>query len=138
MPEHQLNYALALVDCPDPERRDPQAAIAAVRDQAMEPLYPLAGAVIEAVAKVRLEDWQGAHEALGRLDPHTEFLVLTPQCLHFLRALIYQKLGQTTTARECHARGLEAWSMTIGTDGAAWQRSDVQRWRTAAEQALGL
>jgi hypothetical protein len=27
--EHQLNYALALVDCPEPERRDPPAAIAA-------------------------------------------------------------------------------------------------------------
>ena len=138
IPEHQLNYALALADCPDPERRDPQAAIAAVRDPAAEPVYALAGVLIEVIAKVRLEDWQGAHEALGRFDTKTEFLVVTPLCLHFLRALIYQKLGQHDVARECHARGLEGWALVVGTDGAAWQHSDVQRWRTAAEAAMGL
>jgi tetratricopeptide (TPR) repeat protein len=138
IPEHQLNYALALVDCPDPERRDPQAAITAVRDPAAEPIYALAGAVIEVIARVRLEDWQGAHAALGKFDTKTEFLVVTPLCLHFLRALIYQKLGQHDAARECHARGLESWAIVVGTDDAAWKRSDVQRWRTAAEQAMGL
>ena len=129
---------MALADHPDPTRRDPQAAIAVVRDNGLEPLYPLAGAVIDAVARVRLEDWQGALDALGRLDPHSEFLVMTPQALHFLRALVYQKLGQATTARECHARGMEAWKLVVGTDDAAWQHSDVRRWRTAAEQAMGL
>jgi len=137
IPEHQLNYALALVDCPDPERRDPAAAIAAVRDPALEPLYSRAGALIEAVAKVRLEDWPGAHAALGRFDVKSDFLVLTPLSLHFLRALIYQKLGQLDAARECHARGIEGWTLVVGTDDAAWQRSDVQRWRTAAEAAMG-
>jgi tetratricopeptide (TPR) repeat protein len=138
VPEHQLNYALALVDCPDMERRDPQAAIDAVRDPALEPLYAQAGALIEAIAKVRLDDWQGAHAALAKFDTKTELLVLTPQGLHFLRALIYQKLGQRDAARECHARGLEAWALAVGTDDAAWKQSDVQRWRTAAEQAMGL
>jgi serine/threonine-protein kinase len=138
IPEHQLNYALALADCPDPERRDPQAAIDAVRDPAAEPIYSPAGAVIEAIARVRLEDWQGAHEALGKFDTRTEFLVVTPLCLHFLRALIHQKLGHHDVARECHARGLEGWAVVVGTDAAAWQHSDVQRWRTAAEAAMGL
>jgi len=138
IPEHQLNYAFALVDCPDPERRDPRAAIAAVRDPALEPLYPAAGALIEAVARVRLEDWQGAHDALGHLDPRTEILVLTPQCLPFLRALLWQKLGNPDAARECHARGLEAFQVVVGADDAAWQHSDVQRWRIAAERAMGL
>ena len=138
IPEHQLNYALALVDCPDPERRDPQAAIAAVRDPAAEPIYALAGVLIEVIARVRLEDWQGALDALAKFDTKTEFLVLTPLCLHFLRALIYQKLGRHDAARECHARGLEGWALIVGTDDAAWKHSDVQRWRTAAEQAMGL
>lgn len=138
VPEHQLNYAMALIDCPDPERRDPAAAIAAVRDPALEPLYTQAGAVLEAIARVRLADWQGAFDALARHDVKTEFLVLTPQAVHFLRALIYHHLGRTDAARECHARGVEAWSLVAGSDHTAWQHSDVQRWRTAAEQAMGL
>jgi serine/threonine-protein kinase len=138
VPEHQLNYAFALVDCPDPERRDPAAAIAAVRDPALEPLYTQAGALIETVARVRLADWQGAHDALARHDTKTEMLVLTPQGVHFLRALIHHHLGRADAARECHARGVEAWDLVAGSDAAAWQHSDVQRWRTAAEQAMGL
>ena len=90
------------------------------------------------IARVRLEDWQGADEALARFDTRTEFLVVTPLCLHFLRALIHQELGRHEAARECYARGLEGWLQVVGTDDAAWKHSDVQRWRTAAERAMGL
>lgn len=137
-PNHVLNYGMALVDCQDPDRRDPELAIRTVRDPAFAEVYAGAGAVVEAIARVRLEDWQGAHEALGRYDARSEYLVLTPLCFPFLRALIHQKLGQRDTARECYARGLEGWHVLVGSDDAAWQRSDAKRWRTAAELAMGI
>ena len=137
VPEHQLSYAQALADCPDPERRDPRTAITTVTDPALSELYPPAGSLIEGLAKVRLEDWQGAHEALQRFVPSGDILVVTPQAVPFLRALIHQKLGHAEAARECFARGLEDWTQLVGDDQQAWKDSDVQRWRTAAEAAMG-
>lgn len=107
-------------------------------DPAAEPVYTMAGVLIEAIAHVRLADWPAADAALARFDTKTELLVLTPLALHFLRALIDQQLGRTEAARECHARGLEGWALVVGSDDAAWRLSDVQRWRTAAERAMGL
>ena len=137
VPEHQLSYAQALADCPDPDRRDPRTAITTVTDPALSVLYPPAGSLIEVLARVRLEDWQGAHEALQRFVPSGDILVVTPQAVPFLRALIHQKLGHAEAARECLARGLEDWTQLVGDDQEAWQDSDVRRWRTAAEAAMG-
>lgn len=137
VPEHQLSYAQALADCPDPARRDPRTAIATVTDPALNGLYPPAGSLIEVIARVRLEEWQAAHEALQRFVQSGDILVVTPQSVPFLRALIHQKLGHAEAARECLARGLEDWTQLVGDDQQAWQDSDLQRWRAAAEAAMG-
>lgn len=135
-PGQAINYCMALADCPDPARRDPELAVRTIKDPAFAEEYSRAGALIEAIAKVRLEDWQGALDALGRFDVKTDYLILTPLCLPFLRALLHQKLGRPETARECYERGLEGWDTLVGDDATAWRDSDVQRWRTAAEAAL--
>jgi eukaryotic-like serine/threonine-protein kinase len=133
-----LNYCLALADAPDGERRNPELAIARVRDETFAEVYAKVGSVIEAIARVHLEDYQGALEALQHFDPKSDYLILTPLAFPFLRALIYARLGQQGTARECYARGMEGWSQLVGNEEAGWERSDIKRWRTAAEQALGL
>jgi serine/threonine-protein kinase len=134
--EEALNYALALADHPDPTKRDLELAIRTVRDPAFAETYEKAGALIEAVARTHLGDFRAAQDALARFDAKSEYLVLTPLSLPFLRAVIYAGLGQRDTARECYARGAEGWDQLIGSDAAAWARSDVARWRAAAEQAL--
>ena len=133
-----LNYCVVLADAPDAERRNPELAIARVRDPQFAEVYQKAGAVVETLAKVHLQDYQGALEALQQFDPKSDYLVLSPLVFPFLRALIYARLGQQGTARECYARGMEGWSQLVGNEEGGWERSDVKRWRTAAEQALGL
>ena len=137
-PEYALSYCLSLVDHPDADHRDPALVVRTVRDPAFADIYAKAGVLVECVAKVRMEDWQGAREALAKYTSKSDYLVLTPLCLDFLRALIYQQLGQQDTARECYARGIEGWDQLVGNDGGAWERSDVMRWRRAAEQAMGI
>ncbi len=102
----------------------------------------LAGAdfeyVVEMITRVRLEDWQGALEALGDRFTPPSALFLTPAAFDFARALIHARLGQEEAARECHARGAAAAKPLFGADPARWERSDVMRWRRQAEAALGM
>jgi hypothetical protein len=104
----------------------------------MSGVHAKAGSLLEAMAKTRLGDWAGANEALAQYVPNGDFLVLTPLAQEFLRAVIYAHTDRLDAARECHRRGLAGFAELMGSDPAAWERSDVIRWRHAAEQALGL
>jgi len=131
-----LGVALALADHPDAALRDPAKAIEIVRDPAFAPDYPRAGALIECIAHVHLGEWVAAEQALGQFDLNTEYLLLTPGCLTFVRAVIHAGAGRDAAARECLARGLEVFADLVGADEPTWARSDLARWRDLARRAV--
>ena len=127
-------YAWALVDHSDPRQREPELVLDVIASA------PDLGAnhIIEAVARIRLQDWEGALAALhGHYGP-SSFLVITPGALDFIRALIYAELGQATAARDTYDRAMAGWDALTGGQPEAWERSDVMHWRRAAESVLGL
>ncbi len=126
----------ALLDHPDPKQRDPELVLRSLQGIAA----PYSGEswffVVEAVANVRAEDWPGALAAMeGHYQP-PDVLLLTPMAYDFLRSLIYSKLGRDGEARECYTRGMAEWNDETGGNPSAWERSDVMRWRRAAEAVL--
>ena len=125
----------ALLAHPDPAKRDPSYVL-----RVLEELRGLAGSdcewVVETVARVRLEDWEGALAAIGGHYSAPSTLLVTPGAIEFLRTLALAKLGRLDAARECYARAMVAWKELTGGDEAAWERSDVMRWRREAEAAL--
>jgi serine/threonine-protein kinase len=129
-------YLLALLDHPDPLQRDPELVLSTLTENGV-----LAAGVewrwaIEALAKVEREDWPGAMAALeGHFSP-PGWLILTPGAYDFLRALVESHVGREDAARESYARGMAAWNGLAGSNSAAWEHSDVMRWRRAAEAAL--
>jgi tetratricopeptide (TPR) repeat protein len=129
-------YMCALLDHPDPAQRDPMLVLRTLTENSL-PLTDVEWRwAIEAVAKARSEDWPGALAAIeGHFSP-TALLILTPGAYDFLRALIYSHVGREDAARECYARGMATWNGLIGSNPAAWERSDVMRWRREAEAAL--
>ncbi|MFY9342020.1 MAG: tetratricopeptide repeat protein, partial [Planctomycetota bacterium] len=131
-----MGVALALADHPDVALRDLGTAIEVARDPAFGPDYARAGALIECIAHVHLGEWSAAQQALDRFDPRTEYLLLTPACLPFVRAVIHAGAGRREAARESLLRGLEGFRDLVGTDEQTWARSDLVRWRAAAERAL--
>jgi tetratricopeptide (TPR) repeat protein len=62
--------------------------------------------------------------------------LVTPNAFDFMRSLIYSKLGNAESARECYARGVAEWNVLTAGNPAAWEKSDVMRWRRDAEAAL--
>ncbi len=93
--------------------------------------------LVEAMARIQLEDWQGALAIAFR--EHFEsptLLLMTHGAFDFVRSLIYSHVGQNDAARECYARGMANWTQLTGGNPAAWERSDVMRWRRAAEAVL--
>jgi eukaryotic-like serine/threonine-protein kinase len=127
---------LALLDHSDPAQRDPQFVLDTLRDGA----GLFAGAEwiweIETVARIRIEDWNGALSALGSHFAPPAVLLLTPGAFDFVRALVYARAGRGEAARESYARGMSGWNALTGGNPAAWANSDVMRWRREAEAAL--
>ena len=93
-------------------------------------------AVVEAIARVRLEDWSGAFAAIGDRFRLPRLMILTPMAYDFLRSLICSHLGRNDEAHGFYERGMVAWEDETGDDPAAWQHSDAMRWRRAAEAVL--
>jgi serine/threonine-protein kinase len=131
-----LDFALALADHPDPARRDPRWAIEIVRDPSFGDDFPKGGALLECLARMHLGEWPAAEAALALYDVHSDLALLTPLCLPFVRAVLHAHLGRRDAARECLQRGLDGWRELVGNDDEGWARSDVARWRAAAERAL--
>jgi len=129
-------YMLALLEHPDPAQRDPQFVLGTLSDSVG--LFASTDWVweIEALARIRVEDWNGALSALGsHFDPPAALLI-TPGAFDFVRALVNAKVGRAEAARESYARGMSTWNALTGGNSAAWQNSDLMRWRRAAEAAL--
>ncbi len=131
-----LNVLYPLLDHHDPKKRDPQYVLSVIDEPGgiiheVEWYY-----VLEAVARVRAEDWPGALKALEGHYFQSQLQLVTPNSFDFLRALIYAKLGNTEAANECYARGMAEWKQLTSGNPAAWEHSEVMRWRKEAEAAL--
>jgi tetratricopeptide (TPR) repeat protein len=129
-------YCLALVEHPDPKQRDPQLALRTIEERA-----PLIGTsrfryVVEAIARVRLEDWPGALAAIEHRYRRPYIVLLTPMAYDFLRSVIYSHLERAEEARACYERGMVAWEEQTTDEPGAWEHSDAMRWRREAEAAL--
>jgi tetratricopeptide (TPR) repeat protein len=135
-PDALATFMFVLLEHSDPAQRDPEFVLKTLSDSAG--LFAGSEWVweIEALARIRLEDWNGALSALGsHFDPPAT-LLLTPGSFDFLRALVNARAGRVEVARECYSRGMSLWNALTGGNSAAWENSDVLRWRRAAEAAL--
>jgi serine/threonine-protein kinase len=131
-----LNLLYPLLDHEDPKKRDPQFVLGMIDSQGAALREVEWHYVLEAVARVRAEDWTGALAALEGHYFQSQLQLVTPNSFDFLRALIYAKLGNTEAANECYARGMAEWKALTSGNPAAWDRSEVMRWRREAESAL--
>ncbi|MFN0243204.1 MAG: protein kinase domain-containing protein, partial [Planctomycetota bacterium] len=129
-------YLRALVDHPDPGQRDPALVLRVLEERASELVDARWRFAVEALARVRLEDWAGALSAIERRNHRSNVLVLTPMARDFLHALILGRLDRVAEARICYERGMAGWDdQTAGKPGA-WEHSDAMRWRREAEAVL--
>jgi serine/threonine-protein kinase len=125
-----------LLDHPDPKQRDPAFVLRIIAEQ--KTLFARADYlfVLRTVALARSEDWPGA---LAEFENHfvsPAELLVTPIAYEFLRSLINSKVGRKSEAQECYARAMVEWNAKTAGNEAAWQHSDVMRWRKEAEAAL--
>jgi serine/threonine-protein kinase len=135
-PYNTATYLYALVDHPDPAKRDPEFVLRSLRGPAAVYSTELWFPVIDCVARIRIEDWPGALAAIEGRFVHPDVLIVTPMAYDFIRSLIYSHLGRDGEARECYTRGMAKWNEETGGNPAAWEKSDVMRWRRSAEAVL--
>ncbi len=135
-PQGIATYCWGLLENPNPLQRDPELVLRTLAQNAAA----LEGAdwrfLVEAMARIQIEDWQGALAAFREHFESPTLLLMTPGAFDFVRSLIYSHVGQNDAARECYARGMANWTQLTGGNPAAWERSDVMRWRRAAEAVL--
>ncbi len=134
-PAQMASYMLPLVDHPDAAQRDPERVLRKLEERSTT-LQMRWCRVIEAIARVRLEDWSGAERVLEEMYRPPWLMVLSPMAYEFLRSLIYSRVGRADEALTCYKRGMARWSLETEDDPAAWERSDAMRWRREAEAAL--
>jgi hypothetical protein len=128
-------YLVGLADHPDPAQRTPELVL-----RVLEKRPGLAEAnwrfEVEALARVRLEDWAGALSAIDQRDLRSSLWALTPMARLFLHSLILSRLGRPGEARLCYERGMAEWDRVTAGQPGAWGQSDAMRWRREAEAAL--
>jgi serine/threonine-protein kinase len=130
-------YLYVLIDHEDPAQRDPELVLRTLAENspiiATTDWRPMMGML----ARVRSQDWPGALAALGdQFTPPASVTLVTPTSFDFVRALVYCHTDRKDAARECYARGMATWRQLTAENPAAWERSDVMRWRREAEAAL--
>jgi tetratricopeptide (TPR) repeat protein len=130
-------YLYTLLDHRDPAQRDPELVLKTLEESAGMFAVVDWKYLVETVARIRLADWTGALAALGDHFTLPSTFVMTPGAVEFLRATVYAHVGRADAARDCYARGMVRWKELTADDAAAWERSDVMRWRREAEAALG-
>jgi hypothetical protein len=129
-------YMYALLTHPDATQRDPDLVLRTIAEK-----DPLIGTwpwrhLMVALAKIQLEDWPGALEAMDSMRKLPGLMLLPPVAYDFVRSLIYSRLGREIEGRSWYERGLTQWESRIASNPAAWERSDAMRWKRAAEAAL--
>ena len=132
-----VTYLFALVDHPDPGERDPELVLRTLEERATTLGSSRWTYVVDAIARVRLEDWDGARAFVDGRFKRPNVMILTPMAYDFLRALICGHLGREDEARAYLGRGMVQWEEETAADPAGWERSDAMRWRREAEAALG-
>jgi serine/threonine-protein kinase len=135
-PNNFVSYLFALIDHPDPKQRDPQLVLRTLEERAGMIGDTRWSHVVECIARARLGDWPGALAAFENRFLSPLLVVITPNSFDFLRALIYSHLGRDAEAKSYYERGLVLWNERTVDDPAAWERSDVMRWRREAEAVL--
>ena len=129
-------YFLALLEHPDRKQRDPELVLRTLEERASLIGNARFRFVIEALARVRLEDWPGALAAIEHRYQRPYIVVLTPMAYDFLRSLIYSHLERHDEARACYERAMVVWEQQTAGNAAAWEHSDAMRWRREAEAVL--
>ncbi len=135
-PVAMATYLYPLVDHPDPAQRDPALVLATLKERGATTDLSDWAYLVETVARIRSEDWPGAAAAIEGHFRSPDVLVLTPNAFDFIRSLIYSHLGRNAEARDYYTRGMVEWNAQTGGNPAAWERSDVMRWRREAEAVL--
>jgi serine/threonine-protein kinase len=131
-----LTYLFALVDHPDPAQRDPALVLRTLAERSAYLAVVDWVYLVETIARIRAEDWPGAAASIEGRFERSLYMVLSPSAYEFVRALIYGRLGRDGEARECYRRGMVGWSEHTGGNPAAWERSDLMRWRREAETVV--
>ncbi|MBI5285439.1 MAG: protein kinase [Chloroflexi bacterium] len=129
-------YLYPLADHPDPAKRDPEYALKTVLELSKGMDLSDWNYLVETVARYRLGDWSGALAAVKGRFKAPDALILAPNAWDFLRSAIYGHLGRADEARDYYERGMVEWKLQTGGNPAAWERSDVMRWRREAEAVL--
>lgn len=131
-----VNSLYPLIDHPDPAKRDPEFVLRTIEQRGALLRQDDMFFVLDSVAHIRAGDWPGALAAIEGRYFQAKLQLVTPNAFDFMRSLIFSKLGNVEAARECHARGVAEWELLTGGNPAAWEKSDVMRWRQEAEAAL--
>jgi tetratricopeptide (TPR) repeat protein len=127
---------MPLADAADPSLRDPELVLRTLEERAPSFNQARWPSFVEALARLRLEDWAGADAILATHYDLPRLMVLTPPCYDFLRAVAAGRLGRDAEARGHYQRGLWEWTRETVSNPAAWERSDAARWKREAEAAL--
>jgi len=125
----------ALLDEPEPARRDPEVVLKAFEENPAATTAEWRW-LVEAVARIRSADWDGAQRCLADHFTPPAAILLSPAAFDFVRALVHANLGHKQAAQECYARAMATWNALTGGNPAPWEKSDVMRWRREAEAAL--
>jgi tetratricopeptide (TPR) repeat protein len=136
LPNSVATYLCGLVDHPDPEQRNPELVVRVIEERRSSLSIYRWTYVLEAIARVRLEDWDGAQAAIEHRYELPYIMLMTPMAYDFLRSRIHSGLGRTAEARASYERAMVEWKQQTAGDPAAWERSDAMRWRREAEAAL--
>jgi len=135
-PDYIVSYLYALLDHPDPNQRDPQLVLRTLEEMGSVLSNENWFYLVNTIAHVRAQDWPAALAAIEGRYTLPNYMLLTPMAFDFLRSLIYSHLDRDGEARECFTRGMAEWNQQTGSNTAAWENSDVMRWRREAEAVL--
>jgi serine/threonine-protein kinase len=136
VPNNYVTYLFALIDHPDAKQRDPELVLRTITERAAQIGETRWIHVIECIARVRVGDWAGALAALENRFQPPLLVLLTPNAYDFLRSLICSHLGRDAEAKSYYERGMVLCNERTADDPAAWEHSDVMRWRGEAQAAL--
>ena len=136
VPNNLALYLYALVDHPDPKQRDPELVLRTLREKATALSAFRWPAFVEAIARMRKDDWPGALAVLDGRYLLPQAMIMPPMAYEFMRSIIYSHLDRKDEARACYQRGMVGWDQLTHDDPAAWERSDAMRWRREAEAVL--
>ncbi|MFN0243099.1 MAG: protein kinase domain-containing protein [Planctomycetota bacterium] len=129
-------YLYGLLTHPDSAQHDPELVLRTIAEKDQQiGTWPWRHLVVS-IAKIQLEDWAGALEAIEQMRRNPSLMLLPPFAHDFIRSLIYSRLGRNVEAKGWYERGMFQWDTRTASNPAVWERSDAMLWKRAAEAAL--